>query len=114
MSVTSRTELKVVDCRHQKNGQIRLWGSSEHGHVANVLRNAGDGNSDPLAWAHLFSTAPQLLRLAEAVVRYFGTDEIPPNLDGDIALRDAAKAVVSLAGGEFKFFDAAQLDAKNL
>lgn len=106
--------LKVVDCRHQKNGQVRLWGGSQVGHVANVLRSAGDGNGDPLKWAHLFATAPHLLRLAEAVVKYFGTDAIPECLDGDRALKAAAEAAISLANGDFKYFNWKQLDEVRL
>ncbi|MGE0022480.1 MAG: hypothetical protein AB7S70_02485 [Hyphomicrobium sp.] len=47
--------------------------------------------------AALITTAPDGLALANLVVEYFGEDEIPASLDSDIALRDAARALIAKA-----------------
>ncbi len=49
--------------------------------------------------ARLIAAAPDGLALAQMVVKYFGEDEIQDFLDGDITLRDAARALIAKAGG---------------
>ena len=44
--------------------------------------------------AHLSKVQANLLTLARMVVRYFGDEKIPPQLDGDIRLRDTALAML--------------------
>ena len=47
--------------------------------------------------ARLIATAPDGIALARMVVEYFGDDEIDPFLDGDIELREAARALIAKA-----------------
>ncbi|HET9318115.1 MAG TPA: hypothetical protein VFO27_00020 [Bryobacteraceae bacterium] len=51
---------RAVDCRHHKNGHIRIW--SENGQVANVLRTYEHCEEA----AKLFTHSPELLQGATA------------------------------------------------
>lgn len=61
---------------------------------------AGTGIATPGPDPKWTPAAKDLYRVAEMVVKYFGEDDIDEFLDGDIALRDAARAALSKARGE--------------
>jgi hypothetical protein len=84
---------RAVDCRHQKNGQIRIWGAG--GRIANVLAS----NENAQTNARLITTAPDGYALAKRVIEYLTPYEPDPRLDGDAELWQMANALVAKAEG---------------
>lgn len=73
---------------------VAMTWSPEH-----VVSYVGLSRQECIANARLIAAAPDGLALAKAVVEYFGDDPIDPLLDGDIRLREMARAIVAKAEG---------------
>lgn len=82
------------------NPESRFWivDGEEPTEVIATVESTARG--DAAANARLIATATFGLALAEAIVEYFGEEELHPLLTTDIALRGMARVIVAKAAGQ--------------
>lgn len=109
----NKNKVTCHSCKKRSQGKPAFtegeWTLSDDGKAPMVR---WEGTSNPIvdkihgydlaeakANGRLITTAPKGYKLAQAIVEYFGEDELDELLTTDIALRDMARAIIAQADG---------------